>query len=212
MNWFRICGDFSHYLAIITIFIKIVSSRSCKGISGRSQILFLIVFLSRYLDVFTTFISAYNTSVKIFFILSTSTNIYLTFVRYSGTISSELDNFRIEFLLGGSLLLSLIINHEMSPMEVLWTFSIYLEAVSSLPQLSLSSKVKTIEPAILLYIGALACHKLFYVLNWVHRYYNENYYDVIAFSAGTLQTLIYANFFVMYGIKKMAEVKQDAGV
>ena len=60
----------------------------------RSQILFLLVFLTRYMDVFTHFISMYNTSIKIFFIISTTTNIYLVFVKYAGTISSDMDTFR----------------------------------------------------------------------------------------------------------------------
>ena len=77
MNLFRVVGDVSHYAAILTIFIKIVSSKSCKGISGKTQILYLLVFLSRYIDLFFHFISWYNTSVKIFFILSSITNIYL---------------------------------------------------------------------------------------------------------------------------------------
>ena len=35
------------------------------GISGKSQILFLCVFVSRYLDLFTSFISLYNTTMKV---------------------------------------------------------------------------------------------------------------------------------------------------
>ena len=35
MNIFRILGDLCHYTAIITIFAKIIASKSCMGISGR---------------------------------------------------------------------------------------------------------------------------------------------------------------------------------
>ncbi len=42
--------------------------------------------------------------------------------------------FRIEFLLGPCALLALVLNHEFSTMEILWTFSIYLESVAILPQ------------------------------------------------------------------------------
>ena len=94
MNVFRIVGDLSHYAAIGTIFLKIITSKSCKGISGKTQILYLLVFLTRYIDLFFNFISLYNTSIKIFFIISTLTNIYLVFVKYAGTISSDLDTFR----------------------------------------------------------------------------------------------------------------------
>ena len=70
------------------------TSAILEKMSYRSQILFLLVFLTRYIDVFTHFISIYNTSIKIFFIISTLTNIYLVFVKYAGTISSDLDTFR----------------------------------------------------------------------------------------------------------------------
>eukprot|EP00092_Neocalanus_flemingeri_P040353 GFUD01043951.1.p1 GENE.GFUD01043951.1~~GFUD01043951.1.p1 ORF type:complete len:213 (+),score=51.67 GFUD01043951.1:218-856(+) len=212
MNLFRMLGDLSHYLAIITIFIKIIRSKSCQGISGKSQILFLFVFITRYLDIFTNFISMYNTSIKIFFILSTLTNIFLVFVKYKGTISSDLDTFRIEFLLLGAALLALFVNHEFVVMEVFWTFSVYLEAVSIIPQLSVSSQGKSVEPVMLLYLAALGCHKLFYIFNWIHRYYNEGFYDFIAVSAGIVQTAIYANFFVLYAIKRLADLKSESSV
>lgn len=35
------------------------------GISGKSQLLFALVFTTRYLDLFTSFISAYNTVMKV---------------------------------------------------------------------------------------------------------------------------------------------------
>ena len=212
MNLFRIIGDVSHYTAILTIFIKIISSKSCKGISGKSQILFLFVFLSRYMDLLTNFISLYNTSIKIFFILSTVTNIFLVFVKYKGTISSDIDTVRIEFLLIGAAVLALLFNHEFAFMELLWTFSIYLESVSIVPQLSVSSRDKSIEPTMLLYLSALGCHKLFYIFNWIHRYYNEGYFDVIAMVAGIVQTAIYANFFILYIIKRLSELKPSLGV
>ena len=209
MNLFRVLGDLSHYLAILTIFIKIISSKSCKGISGKSQILFLIVFITRYLDVFTNFISMYNTSIKIFFILSTLTNIFLVFVKYKGTISSDLDTIRIEILILGAAVLALFIHHDFVMMELFWTFSVYLEAVSIIPQLSVSSHGKSVEPVMLLYLMALGGHKLFYIFNWIHRYYNEGFYDIISISAGIVQTAIYANFFVLYTIKRLADLKSD---
>lgn len=41
--------------------LSLVSS----GISGKSQLLFALVFTTRYLDLFTSFISLYNTSMKV---------------------------------------------------------------------------------------------------------------------------------------------------
>ena len=123
MNVFRIIGDLSHYAAIITIFLKIVTSQSCKGVSGKTQILYLLVFTFRYIDILFNFISWYNTIIKIMLILSSVTNIYLVLVRYKATISSDLDSVRIEFLILAAALLALIINHEFSLLEIAWTFS-----------------------------------------------------------------------------------------
>ena len=123
MNVFRIVGDVSHYAAILTIFLKIITSKSCKGISGRSQILYLLVFLTRYIDIFFNFISVYNTGIKIFFIASSLTNIYLVLVKYKATISSDMGNFRIELLIIPAAVLAVLVNHEFAPMEILWTFS-----------------------------------------------------------------------------------------
>eukprot|EP00729_Bicosta_minor_P021830 gene21830-biopygen17377 len=64
MNIFRLCGDMSHVLAIFLLMLKIWKSKSAAGISGKSQILFTIVYFTRYLDVFFTFISVYNTLMK----------------------------------------------------------------------------------------------------------------------------------------------------
>jgi len=36
-----------------------------EGISGKSQVLFALVFTTRYLDLFTVFISPYNTVMKV---------------------------------------------------------------------------------------------------------------------------------------------------
>ena len=35
------------------------------GISGKSQVLFAVVFTARYLDLFTNYISLYNTCMKV---------------------------------------------------------------------------------------------------------------------------------------------------
>merc|ERR1711971_644480 len=76
-----------------------------------------------------------GTSMKIFFIASAAGTVYLMFVKFKATYDGNHDTFRVEFLLGPVALLALVLNHEFSVMEILWTFSIYLESVAILPQL-----------------------------------------------------------------------------
>ncbi|XP_011171124.1 ER lumen protein-retaining receptor [Solenopsis invicta] len=198
MNIFRLLGDLSHLLAIIVLLLKIWKTRSCAGISGKSQILFAIVYTSRYLDLFTTYISAYNTFMKIVFIATSLATVFLMYVKFKATYDHNHDTFRIEFLILPAFVLALLINHEFSFVEVLWTFSIYLESVAILPQLFLVSKTGEAESITSHYLFALGSYRGLYLFNWVYRYYAEDHYDLIAIVAGLVQTVLYCDFFYLY--------------
>eukprot|EP00090_Calanus_glacialis_P046793 TRINITY_DN935_c0_g1_i1.p1 TRINITY_DN935_c0_g1~~TRINITY_DN935_c0_g1_i1.p1 ORF type:complete len:213 (-),score=38.65 TRINITY_DN935_c0_g1_i1:225-863(-) len=198
MNIFRLLGDVSHLLAIIILLLKIWKTRSCAGISGKSQVLFLIVFVSRYLDLVTNFVSVYNTTMKMFFIASAAGTVYLMFIKFKATYDGNHDTFRIEFLLGPIAILALVLNHEFSVMEILWTFSIYLESVAILPQLFMVSKTGEAESITSHYLFALGSYRGLYILNWIFRYYGEGFYDIIAIVAGCVQTILYCDFFYLY--------------
>jgi len=191
-------GDLSHLAAILVLLLKIWKTRSCAGISGRSQILFAVVFLTRYLDLFTSFISVYNTTMKVFFLASSIGTVYLMFVKFKATYDHNHDTFRIEFLVGPCVLLALLLNHEFTVMEVLWTLSIYLESVAILPQLFMVSKTGEAESITSHYLFALGSYRALYIVNWIYRYYVEGFYDIIAIVAGCVQTILYCDFFYLY--------------
>lgn len=198
MNLFRLVGDLSHLFAVIILLLKIWKTRSCAGISGRSQLLFSIVYTARYLDLFTSFISLYNTVMKVFFLAASFGTLYLMWVKFKATYDRNHDTFRIEFLLAPCVLLALLINHEFTFLEILWTFSIYLEAVAILPQLFMVSKTGEAETITSHYLFALGSYRALYILNWIYRYYAENFYDFIAIVAGVVQTVLYCDFFYLY--------------
>ncbi|XP_019852613.1 PREDICTED: ER lumen protein-retaining receptor 2-like [Amphimedon queenslandica] len=207
MNIFRLAGDISHLLAIFILLIKIWRSRSCAGISGKSQVLFGMVFLTRYLDLFTSFISVYNTVMKVIFILATLVTIYLVFFKFRATYDSNNDTFRAELLVIPIAGLAVLVNHEFSLFEILWTFSIYLESVSIMPQLYMISKTGEAETITSHYLFALGLYRGLYIVNWVWRYYTEQFYDWIAIVAGVVQTLLYCDFFYLY-ITKVIKGKE----
>ncbi|KAF6722996.1 ER lumen protein-retaining receptor 3 [Oryzias melastigma] len=145
MNIFRLAGDVCHLVAIIILLLKIWRSRSCAGISGKSQVLFAIVFTTRYLDLFTIFISPYNTIMKVVFLALSYATVYLIYVRFRNTFNSENDSFRLEFLLVPVIGLSFLENYAFTPLEILWTFSIFLESVAIMPQLFMITKTGEAE-------------------------------------------------------------------
>ncbi len=68
MNIFRIGGDLSHLVSFFFLLQTLYKGRSSIGISLKTQELYLLVFITRYLDLFTAWHSLYNTSMKIIYI------------------------------------------------------------------------------------------------------------------------------------------------
>mmetsp|Transcript_32195 Transcript_32195/g.91343 ORF Transcript_32195/g.91343 Transcript_32195/m.91343 type:complete len:216 (+) Transcript_32195:235-882(+) len=201
MNIFRLAGDMTHLLSIILLLLKIQGEKSCKGISLKTQELYTLVFVCRYLDLFTSFISLYNTVMKLVFLGTSFSIIYL--MRYhkqvKATYDREQDTFRVMFLIGPCALLALLINHEFTFMEILWTFSIYLESVAILPQLVLLQRTSNIDNMTGNYVFFLGTYRALYILNWIYRYFTETRYrQWIVWTSGVVQTALYCDFFYFY--------------
>jgi len=201
MNIFRFAGDMTHLASILALLLKIQATKSCAGVSLKTQELYAVVFATRYLDLFFSFISIYNTMMKVFFICSSCCIIwYMRRHRVvSQTYDKEQDTFRVMFLIVPSSLLALVVNHEMSLVEVLWTFSIYLEAVAIFPQLVLLQRTKNIDTLTSNYVFLLGGYRALYIVNWAYRYATEpGYAQWIVWISGLVQTLLYCDFFYYY--------------
>ncbi|KAF8331345.1 ER lumen protein retaining receptor [Cantharellus anzutake] len=201
MNIFRVLADLSHLASIGILIHKIINSRSCRGLSFKTQALYLVVFVTRYLDLFSgEWVSFYNTLMKLFFIGSSAYILYLMKVRFKPTSDPSIDTFRLEYIVGPSLVLALIFNHQFSFTEVLWTFSIYLESVAILPQLFILQRTGEAETITTHYLAALGAYRALYIPNWVYRYMTEprKNFEPISFIAGLVQTGLYLDFFYIY--------------
>jgi ER lumen protein retaining receptor len=178
------------------------SSQSCSGISFKSQALYLIVYITRYIDLFWTFTdSAYNTIFKLLFLGSAGYTIYLMTTAYKPTHDPNLDTFRVQYLLGGSLILAVLFPYSYSPAEILWAFSIWLESVAILPQLFLLQRTGEAETITTHYLFALGSYRALYIPNWIYRWFAEGHWDPIAVLAGIVQTVLYSDFFWIYYTK-----------
>jgi ER lumen protein retaining receptor len=188
----------SHVAAIIILLLKIEKTRSCAGISGKSQILFALTYMTRYLDVFTSFVSVYNTTMKFAFVSASAFTVYLIYKKYRATYDQNHDTFRIEFVLVPAAILALIFNYSYTVLEVFWAFSIYVESVAILPQLFMVTKTGEAETITSHYLFCLGAYRALYIMNWVYRYQTEGHLDWIAIIAGIVQTVLYCDFFYLY--------------
>lgn len=199
LNLFRVLGDFSHLGSIVILLHKMIQLHSCSGISFKSQALYLIVYVTRYLDLFSTH-SLYNLLFKILFISCQGYIIYLMATTYKPTNDPNQDTFKVEYLVGGAAVLGLLIPYKYTVSEVLWAFSIWLEAVAILPQLFMLQRTGEAETITTHYLFALGLYRALYIPNWIWRYATEvnHKVDWIAIVAGIIQTILYSDFFWIY--------------
>ncbi|KAF9463601.1 ER lumen protein retaining receptor-domain-containing protein [Collybia nuda] len=201
MNLFRLLGDLSHLASIIILLHKIQTTRSCRGISFKTQALYVAVFVTRYPDLLFRFISFYNSIMKLFFIVSSCYILYLMRYRFRPTFDPSIDTFRIEYLLGPCFILGCIFNYKFNFTEVFWSFSIFLESVAILPQLFMLQRTGEAETITTHYLAALGIYRTLYIPNWIYRYFTEGVVDPIAVTAGIVQTGLYLDFFYVYFTK-----------
>lgn len=200
MNIFRFMGDAFHILSFVLLLKKIIQGKSARGISLRTQELYLIVFVARYVDLFWNFSSMYNWFLKVLFISCSSAIVYFLRVRCKDTYDPDLDSFPVQYVLGACTLLGVLINQDhYSLFEMVWAFSIYLEAVAIGPQLFLLQKAGEVENLTSHYVAALGAYRALYLLNWIYRYVTEkDYLQRIVWFAGIVQTMLYCDFFYHY--------------
>lgn len=97
---------------------QILTRRYRAGISFKTQLLYAVVFCTRYVDLFTSYISLYNSVMKIFFISSSLFIVYLIKYKFRATHDPSIDTFKIEFLLGGAAILGALFPYKYTVLEV----------------------------------------------------------------------------------------------
>lgn len=90
------------------------------GVSLKTQELYALVFAARYLDIFTNYVSLYNTVMKLIFLGSSFSIVW--YMRYHKIVrrsyDKDQDTFRHYFLVLPCLLLALLINEKFTFKEV----------------------------------------------------------------------------------------------
>ena len=196
-------------MSIIVLLLRLRLGKNANGISLKTHELFLMVFVTRYLDLFTTYYSLYNSCMKVMYI---GTSGYIVnMIRYQEPIKSSYDPSQDTFLhwkmlAAPCLVLAVIVNiwSGFKLIEMIWTFSIFLEAVAILPQLVVLQRFNECENLTSHYIFFLGAYRALYIFNWIYRAYTEPYYEHhwVVYGCGVLQTLLYVDFFYYYAISK----------
>jgi len=194
-----------HVLSIMLLVLKLHKSKSCVGVSCRMQEMYALVFILRYLDLLWSFISFYNTVMKVVFITTTFYLIWL--MRFKSPICQTYertnDAFQYEvYLLGPCFVLGLLCTEEYTISEILWSASIWIESVCLVPQLVLLQKIREVENLTSDFVGCLGAYRALYLLNWAYRYFTEGHVSWLGWLGGLVQTGLYCDFFYYYARSK----------
>lgn len=100
--------------------------QSASGVSFKSQFLYLLVYITRYIDLLYDPGSLYNIIFKIVFLASQTYIIYLMLNDYKPTHDPNLDTFKVEYLLGFSAVMGILFPYFYTPTEVLRDFSTHI--------------------------------------------------------------------------------------
>lgn len=180
-----------------------------------TQILYIAVFLTRYLDLFWVPPSAswWNFILKNFYIWSSIYIIVLMTRVFARTREREKAWKWGAYAAGASLvaapLVSLVFNgwKRSTFIEVLWTFSIILESVCVIPQLLLLRQ--TTVPTVIdsFYLVTLGSYRAFYLLNWIYRAFTPSKPDAISVIFGIIQTAFYVDFAWVYWTRQRVKLR-----
>ena len=192
VNVIQLVGDTLHLISFVIIIYKIYKDKSCKGVSAKTFEIYLLVFCTRYLDLFMYFISFYNTFMKLLFIGASIFILYLMHFKdpFKSTYDRKNeDTFPHVYLIPFAIIMTLLINKSYSLWGLVWSFSLWLESVAVFPQISIIAKTNGVFTYTAHYLAALGSYRFFYVLLWIYRYIKYGRILWVSIFSGILQVL-----------------------
>merc|ERR1711871_1301182 len=130
---------------VLILLAKILKEKSVKGLSRKTQELYVVVFLTRF--CFKVFFEG-DILYPLVEGLATVATIYIVWLMrndFHYTYSKSEDTFKVEFIVIPCVLLSIVFHPSVTGYtvtDILWTFSTYLESLTLLPQLFVIQRIK----------------------------------------------------------------------
>lgn len=194
-NVYRYMGDYLHLFGVVVLLAMLYKNKGCRSISRSTQFLYFLVFVTRYLDLFDHSQTAYLVFFKVTYI-ATSFIILVVFWRNDATYERQKDTCSILILLCPSMTAAVILTNEHSVLELLWTFSRFLEGVAMVPQYVFCYRDRgTLDFAVVLYVLCMGGYRMFYICNWIYKKVQmPQYSDLQSWSAGVLEVMFFVDY------------------
>jgi len=194
-NVFRYFGDYIHVASIAILLYWLIKQKSCKGFSQKTMILMLVTYICRYLDLFDHTQSLYLVTFKLGYIASFAVANYL-FVIWNNTIEDEHDTMSMFVCITPALVGAFLLTEQYSILEILWTFSEFLEAFALVPQYIFVYRNNShTDLGVAMFILCSGLYRIFYALNWIYKKaMMPHYSDIQSWLGGILEIGFFIDF------------------
>lgn len=198
-NIFRYLADFSHLISVVILLHKMLKKRSCSGVSLKTQFLYLVVFIARYVNSSFFRPPVYNIIFKMFYIFSAALICFLMWKPLNQTYDKRHDTFRASIIIVFAIVPSYFSMPYKTWAYFFFAYSLWVECLAIIPQLMLIGRTMKFDVLNRDYVFFLSIYRLFYLLNWIYKMVTETgTTPKVVWITGIIQTLVYSDFIYEY--------------
>lgn len=203
-NIFRYVGDYMHFAGMILALVVICVTKSVQGFSGKTQVLYQVVYVTRYLDVLTKSQVMYLVFFKVSFNLVTLAML-CAFHRFRDTYEAAADSCNLFAILGPVAVTAFLTSSNLGWQKELWTLSEFVEPFALVPQYIMCYRAKNVRFVTIVYVMAVGGYRVLYIGNWIYKRYTWHaaYHDYTSWLGGVLECILFFDF--MFRIARRRE-------
>ncbi|KNA20702.1 hypothetical protein SOVF_049910 [Spinacia oleracea] len=213
-TYFYVAAQLAHSIGILVLIYKLTITKTCSGLSLKTQELTSIFLIMRIICHFMYIRDIYIVLDSIT-LGSTLWVIYMIRYKLKNTYLQDLDNMPFYYVLVPAFVIAFVGNPGVGISGLFYMYSKVIEAVSVLPQLRLIQNAKVVEPFTAHYVFALGVARFFSCANWIILLIDTkgtmltsigsgHLYLLIILLAEVVQTFILADFCYYY-VKSVVE-------
>lgn len=194
-NIYRYAADYLHFGGMVFGLLMIYSTRSVQGFSRKTQVLYQLVYITRYIDVITESQVRYLVFFKVIFNVITA-SMLMSFAIFHHTYDVVADSCNLVAILVPTFIAAFIVASDEGLQQELWTWSEFIEPFALVPQYIVLYRAKEVRRVSLLYVAAVGGYRLLYVCNWIYKRWtwHQAYHDYTSWIGGGLECILFFDF------------------
>ncbi|KAH9603678.1 hypothetical protein KSS87_009254 [Heliosperma pusillum] len=215
--YFYVAAQTSHALSVLILVYKLTISKTCAGLSLKTQEL-TAIHLTLGIISSIGLRGVVFIGLDVLALVATFWVIYMMRFKLKSTYMKDLDSMPLYYVLAPCAIVALIAHprgHLNFVASWLWAFCMTVESVAVLPQLRLMQNAKVVEPFTAHYVFALGIERFFGCANWIIQIIDTkgahlvligkgHIWILVALICEAVQTFILADFCYYY-VKSVME-------